>query len=89
MTDSELLKPDEGDETTAETVTLERAIGVLVLALQQPPEAAADTLNAAARYHGLPVHALAAAIVTAAQGRRLREPLLHKVLWEEWGDLLR
>lgn len=89
MTDSELLKPDEGEERSAETVTLERAIGVLVLALQQPPEAAADTLSAAARYHGLPLHDLAAAIVTAAQGLRVQGPLLRKVLWEEWGDLLR
>jgi hypothetical protein len=89
MTDSELREPDERPAMTAEAVTCERAIGVLVLALQQPPEAVAHALKAAARRHGLPLHALAGAVVTAAQGRRVQEPLLRKVLWEEWGDLLR
>ena len=88
MTESELREPDEGDAMTAEAVTWERAIGVLVLALQQPPEAVAYTLQAAARRHGLPLHALADAVETAAQGRRVQEPLPRKVWWEEWGDLL-
>lgn len=88
MTDSELREPDERAAMTAEAVTWERAIGVLVLALQQPPEAVAYALNASAGRHGLPLHVLADAIVTQAQGRRVQEPLLRRVLWEEWGDLL-
>ena len=89
MPDSELREPDERAAMTAEAVTWERAIGVLVLALQQPPEAVAYALKAAARRHGLRLHELADAVVTAAQGRRVPEPLLRRVLWEEWGDLLR
>ena len=89
MPDSELREPDERAAMTAEAVTWERAIGVLVLALQQPPEAVAHALKAAARRHGLRLHELADAVVTAAQGRRVPEPLLRRVLWEEWGDLLR
>jgi hypothetical protein len=67
---------------------VEQATGVLVLALQQSSEAA-RALEAAARRHHLPVHDLAEAVVTAAQGRLVRSPLLRKVRWEEWGDLLR
>jgi hypothetical protein len=75
MTDSELRTSDGGDEATAESVLVERAIGVLMLALQQPPEAVAHALEAAARRHHLPVHDLAEAGVTAAQGRLVQSPL--------------
>jgi hypothetical protein len=68
---------------------VERATGALMLALQQPPEAVAHALKAAARRHDVPVHELAEAVVTVAQGGLVPSPLLRKVLWEEWGDLLR
>jgi hypothetical protein len=41
---------------------VERATGVLMLALQQPPEAVTKALNAAARRHHLPEHELAEAV---------------------------
>jgi hypothetical protein len=45
----------------AEAVLVERGTGVLVLALQQSPEAVAHGLEATARRHHLPVHDLAEA----------------------------
>lgn len=89
MTDSELRRSHGGDAITGEAVLVERATGALMLALQQPPEAVAHALKAAARRHDVPVHELAEAVVTAAQGGLVPSPLLRKVLWEEWGDLLR
>lgn len=48
---------------------MERATGVLMLSLQQPPDAVAHAFKAAARPHHLPVHEVAEAIVTAARRR--------------------
>lgn len=88
MTDSELRTSDGDDKITADAVMLERATGVLILALQQPPGAVVRAFKAAAQRHDVPMHELADAIVTAAQGGQVPSPALRKVLWAEWGDLL-
>jgi hypothetical protein len=67
---------------------VEQAHGVLVLALRTSPDTACDKLRCASRRHEMSPEAIASAIVSAASGAEVRDPLLRKILWEEWGDLL-
>jgi len=41
-----------------------------------------------ARRHEVSAEKIAHAIVSAASGAEVRDPLMRKIIWEEWGDLL-
>ena len=51
------------------------------------PEQAYAELRFVSQQHNVKVNRLAAAVVEAASGRRPDDPLLRKVLWQEWGDV--
>lgn len=88
MTDEVLRDWGQDDPELSRAAVVERAIGVLVLALREAPEVVAGALEGTAWRHEVSLHDLAEAVLTAAQGRRVPAPLLRKILWEEWGDLL-
>ena len=67
---------------------VDRAVGVLVLALRLTPDTAEQLLSRVARRHLLTTERLGAAVLTAASGGHLDDPLARKVAWQEWGDLL-
>jgi hypothetical protein len=66
--------------------TLEQAKGILAGLRCVPPDEAFDELRAAARAHGVDLQDLAAALVRIASGEEVEDPLLRKVIWQEWRD---
>lgn len=68
--------------------TIEQAKGVLVGAGCTSPEEAFGQLQTVSRKHDVKLADLAAALVEVAAGRHLADPLLRKVVWQEWGDLV-
>jgi hypothetical protein len=79
---------EEGAEQGISAQAVEQARGVLVLALRASPDAAGEKLGCVSRRHEVSVETIARAIVSAASGVEVNDPLLRKILWEEWGDLL-
>ena len=67
---------------------IEQAKGILVHARAATPEQAYAELAFVSQQHNIKVSLLATALVQAASGRRVGDPLLRKVLWQEWDDLL-
>lgn len=67
---------------------IEQAKGVLSLARCSTPEQAYAELRFVSQQHNIKVSRLAAALVEATSGRKPDDPLLRKVLWQEWNDLL-
>ena len=67
---------------------VDQAVGVLVLALRLTPDTAEERLARVARRHLLTAERLGAAVLAAASGKHLDDPLARKVAWQEWGDLL-
>lgn len=64
------------------------AVGVLVLALKLTPDTAEQLLSWVALGNLLTVERLGAAVLAAASGGHLDDPLARKVAWQKWGDLL-
>ena len=67
---------------------LEQAKGILAGVRCVTPVEAYEELTGAARHHGVELDALAGALVEVAAGCRPDDPLLRKVIWQEWGNLL-
>jgi len=67
---------------------VDRAVGVLVLALKLTPDTAEQLLWRVALRHLLTAERLGAAVLAAASGEPKDDPLARKVAWQEWGDLL-
>ena len=67
---------------------LEQAKGVLVSARCSTPEEAHEEIRRVALAHDVRVKDLAAALVEVASGERPANPLLRKVVWQEWSDVL-
>lgn len=85
MTDDEFERNLEAALETRPVI--EQAKGILVLARGATPEQAYAELRFVSQQHNVKVNRLAAALVETASGRRSEDPLLRKVLWQEWGDL--
>ena len=68
---------------------LEQAKGVLVSARCSTPEEAHEEIRRVALVHDVRVKDLAAALVEVASGEQPDNPLLRKVVWQEWSDVLR
>lgn len=66
---------------------IEQAKGVLVGTRCASPEEAFDELRDVSRRHDLGVGDVAAALVAVAAGRTPENPLLRKVVWQEWNEL--
>ncbi len=82
---------DFEEQLSAALVTrpfIEQAKGVLSTARCESPEQAFEELRSVSQAHNVKLNALAAALVDTAAGRRPDDPLLRKVIWQEWGDLL-
>ena len=82
---------DFEDRLSAALVTrplLEQAKGVLVSARCLSPDEAHEEIRRAADTHDVRVKDLAAALVAVAAGGRPEDPLLRKVVWQEWADVL-
>lgn len=67
---------------------IEQAKGVLVLARQATPDQAFAELRDASQQHNVKLNALATALVEVAGGRSPADPLLRKVVWQQWGDVV-
>ncbi len=67
---------------------IEQAKGVLVGTRCATPEDAHEELRTVAQAHAIKLNDLAAALVEAASGRTPDDPLLRKVIWQEWRDVL-
>ena len=67
---------------------IEQAKGVLVLARQATPDQAFAELRHASQHHNVKLNALAAALVEVASGRTPPDPLLRKIVWQQWGDVV-
>jgi two-component system, response regulator / RNA-binding antiterminator len=67
---------------------IEQAKGILVLARCLTPQQAHAQLQRTSRMHDVDLSALAAALVLVAGGRSPGDPLLRKVVWQEWGDVV-
>jgi hypothetical protein len=67
---------------------VDQAVGVLVLALRLTPDTAEQLLSRVARRHLLTAGRLGAAVLAAASGEHVDDPLARKVAWQMWGDLL-
>jgi hypothetical protein len=74
------------DAALVDRPALEQAKGVLVSALCVAPEDAHAELRRIAQRHEVRLTDLAGALVEAAAGGRPGDPLLRKVLWQEWGE---
>ena len=79
--------PSAAKERSSRRV-VDQAAGVLILALRLNPDTAAHLLSGVARRHLLTEERLGAAVLAAASGAHLDDPLARKVAWQEWGDLL-
>lgn len=67
---------------------VEQAKGVLTGARCASPEEAFEELRHVALVHQVELHALASALVDVAAGRDVDDPLLRKIVWQEWSELL-
>ena len=67
---------------------IEQAKGILVRARAATPEQAFAEIKYVSHQHSVQVNALAAALVETAAGREPDDPLLRKVIWQEWDDLM-
>lgn len=67
---------------------IEQAKGILVHARSSTPEQAFAEIKYVSQQHNVKINVLAAAMVATAAGLRPDQPLLRKVIWQEWGDLL-
>lgn len=67
---------------------IEQAKGVLAGLRCATPEQAYGELRFASQHHNVKLNSLAAALVEVAAGRQPDDPLLRKVIWQEWGDVL-
>ena len=82
---------DFEDHLTSAMVTrpaLEQAKGVLVSVRCETPEEAHEEIRRVAEAHDVRVKDLAAALVEIAAGERPASPLLRKIVWQEWADVL-
>jgi hypothetical protein len=87
-----VIGPDEFDEQLeAALVTrpvIEQAKGIIVGVGCATPEEAHAELRNVSQQHDIQLNDLAAALVDTAAGRDLDNPLLRKVIWQEWGQVL-
>lgn len=67
---------------------IEQAKGILVLARGATPERAFAEIRHVSQHHNVKLNDLAAAVVETTAGCEPADPLLRKVIWQEWGDLL-
>lgn len=67
---------------------IEQAKGILVGARCASPEEAYEELRNVSQAHDVKLHLLAAALVEASSGTRPEDPLLRKIIWQEWADLV-
>jgi AmiR/NasT family two-component response regulator len=67
---------------------IEQAKGILTGARCATPQQAYEELRFVSQMHNVKVNALAAALVESASGGTPEDPLLRKVIWQEWSDLL-
>jgi len=67
---------------------LEQAKGVLVSARCATPEEAHEEIRRVAQAHDVRVKDLAAALIEVASGDHPDNPLLRKIVWQEWSDVL-
>jgi AmiR/NasT family two-component response regulator len=67
---------------------IEQAKGILVGVRCATPEQAYEELRHVSQAHNVKLNALAAALVESSSGRRPDDPLLRKIIWQEWADLL-
>lgn len=73
--------------------TLEQAKGILAGLRCLTPDEAFDEMRAAADRHGVGLQELAAALVREVSGEEdsgeaVEDPLLKKVIWQEWREVL-
>ena len=87
-----VIGPDEFDEQLeAALVTrpvIEQAKGIIVGVGCATPEEAHAELRHVSQQHDIKLNALAGALVDIAAGRDPDNPLLRKVVWQEWGNVL-
>lgn len=67
---------------------IEQAKGVLTQARCATPEQAYAELRHVSQTHNVKLNTLAEALVRTAAGREVDDPLLRKVIWQEWGNLV-
>ncbi len=87
-----VMGPDEFEEQlTAALVTrpvIEQAKGILTGVRCATPDQAYAELRHVSQEHNVKLNALAAALVEVAAGKEHDDPLLRKIIWQEWGDVL-
>ncbi len=66
---------------------LEQAKGILGMARGATPEEAYAELRHVSQQRHITLNRLAEAVVETTWGRECDDPLLRKVLWQEWGNL--
>ena len=76
------------DATLVARPAIEQAKGILVGALCDTPDRAQQELRRVAGEHGVDLNALAAALVDTAAGGTPDDPLLRKIIWQEWSEVL-
>ena len=67
---------------------IEQAKGVLVGVRCATPEQAFEELRFAAQRHDVQLNDLAAALVEASSGGKPEDPLLRKIIWQEWSEVI-
>jgi AmiR/NasT family two-component response regulator len=86
------MHADEFEEQLNEALVtrpvIEQAKGALASARCESPEQAFEEIRFVSQTHNVKVNALAGAIVETVSGRTPADPLLRKVIWQEWGDVL-
>lgn len=86
------IGPDEFDEQLESALVtrpvIEQAKGIIVGVGCATPEEAHEELRGVANRHDITLNALAGALVDIAAGRDPDNPLLRKVVWQEWGKVL-
>lgn len=86
------MHADEFEEQLSEALVtrpvIEQAKGILASARCATPEQAFEELRFVSQTHNVKVNALASALVETASGRTPDDPLLRKVIWQEWADVL-
>jgi ANTAR domain len=85
----------DGDEFEEQLVAalvtrpvIEQAKGALATARCATPQQAYEELRSVSQNHNVRLNALAAALVEVASGRTPDDPLLRKIVWQEWADVL-
>ena len=76
------------DATLVVRPAIEQAKGILVGALCDSPEGAQAELRRVAEEHGVDLTGLASALVETAAGGTPADPLLRKIIWQEWSEVL-